>query len=191
MEKGFLQVKGNKIVDGSGEEILLTGWGLGNWLLPEGYMWLGGSPRFDRPRRIEAVFEELAGKDYMEHFWKIFRRDYIRKEDLAYLAKLGYNSIRIPINWRVLMEEGPGIHWKEDGFSLLKNCLDWCEELGLYAFLDLHGAPGGQTGAKLMIVLTMYRAFLPTRTVGIRLSHSGVNWPHDLEIERLLAAMTF
>ena len=149
MVNGFLQVKGNKIVDGSGKEVLLTGWGLGNWLLPEGYMWLGGSPRFDRPRRIEIVFEELAGKEYMKQFWKTFRRDYIRKEDLIYLSSLGYNSIRIPINWRVLMEEGPGIHWKEDGFSLIANCLDWCAEIGLYAFLDLHGAPGGQTGANI------------------------------------------
>ena len=34
--KGFLDVKGQKIVNGDGEEILLTGWGLGNWLLCEG-----------------------------------------------------------------------------------------------------------------------------------------------------------
>ena len=48
--KGFLDVKGQKIVNGDGEEILLTGWGLGNWLLREGYMWLSkGSENFDRP----------------------------------------------------------------------------------------------------------------------------------------------
>jgi hypothetical protein len=29
---------------------------------------------------------------------------------------------------------------------LLDRCLDWCEAEGVYAFLDLHGAPGGQTG---------------------------------------------
>ena len=146
---GILRAEGRKIVDGQGNEVLLTGWGLGNWLLQEGYMWLAGGPRFDRPRRIENTLEELAGKEYMKQFWQRFREDYIRKEDIQYMAQLGYNSIRIPINWRVLMEEGPGIVWKEDGFRLLDNCFDWCDEVGLYVFLDLHGAPGGQTGANI------------------------------------------
>ena len=33
---GFLDVQDGKLVNGRGEPILLTGWGLGNWLLPEG-----------------------------------------------------------------------------------------------------------------------------------------------------------
>lgn len=47
------------------------------------------------------------------------------------------------------MEEEPGIVWKETGFKLIDSCLDWCEEFGIYVFLDLHGAPGGQTGANI------------------------------------------
>ena len=31
----YLHADGKKIVDGSGKEILLSGWGLGNWLLQE------------------------------------------------------------------------------------------------------------------------------------------------------------
>lgn len=69
--------------------------------------------------------------------------------DISYMAELGYNSVRIPFNWRILMEEGPGVVWKEKGFQLLDRCLDWCREAGIYAFLDLHGAPGGQTGANI------------------------------------------
>ncbi len=30
---------GDQVVDGYGEPVLLRGMGLGNWLLPEGYMW--------------------------------------------------------------------------------------------------------------------------------------------------------
>lgn len=65
------------------------------------------------------------------------------------MAELGYNSVRIPMNYRVFMEDGPGIHWKEEGFQLVDQCLAWCEEAGIYAFLDLHGAPGGQTGSNI------------------------------------------
>jgi len=147
--RGYLHSEGKKIVNGYGKEIILTGWGLGNWLLPEGYMWLAEGKRFDRPRRIEQVIEELTGKEYADNFWNEFRRNYICKEDIMYMARLGYNSVRIPINWKILMNEGPGIRWKPEGFLLLDECLAWCEEAELYAFLDLHGAPGGQTGTNI------------------------------------------
>ena len=71
--EGFLHTKGKKIVNGRGEEILLTGWGLGNWLLQEGYMWKAYGERFDRPSRIEKAVEELTGRDFAEYFWKEYR----------------------------------------------------------------------------------------------------------------------
>lgn len=148
--KGFLHADGTRLANGEGQPILLIGWGLGNWLLPEGYMWnAGGSSRFDRPRRIEAAIAELTGQEYKEQFFREFRKLYITREDIKIMAELGYNSIRIPINWRLFLEEGPGIRWKEEGFHLLENCFSWCEEFRIYAFLDLHAAPGGQTGANI------------------------------------------
>lgn len=147
--KGYLRAEGRSIVNEDGEEVLLAGWGLGNWLLPEGYMWTAHNSRFDRPRRIESVIRELTGTAYAERFWAQFREHYVTREDIRLMAEQGYNSVRIPINWRLLMEDEPGIAWKEEGFELIDRCLDWCEEFKLYAFLDLHGAPGGQTGANI------------------------------------------
>ena len=34
--QGFLQTSGKEIVEGNGEPILLRGFGLGGWLVPEG-----------------------------------------------------------------------------------------------------------------------------------------------------------
>lgn len=143
---GFLDTDGTRLVNERGEEVILTGWGLGNWLLPEGYMWLANGTRMDRPRTIERIVEEVAGKEYAASFWKQFRDNYIAEEDIAYMAQLGYNSVRIPINARLFLEEGPGLKWVDEGFELLDRCIDWCEKYKLYAFIDLHGAPGGQTG---------------------------------------------
>ncbi|RZI88127.1 MAG: hypothetical protein EOO67_13505, partial [Microbacterium sp.] len=46
--RGFVRAEGTRIVDDSGP-LLLRGVGLGNWMLPEGYMWRFGdelaSPR--------------------------------------------------------------------------------------------------------------------------------------------------
>lgn len=146
---GFLRADGRKLVNDRGE-LILSGWGLGNWMVPEGYMWLAdGTKRFDRPRRIESVVEELCGKEYGEMFWRRFRENYTRREDILYMSKLGYNSVRIPLNWRLFMEEGEGIRWKQEGFDLLRRCINWCEEADIYAFIDLHAAPGGQTGANI------------------------------------------
>ena len=147
---GFLDSDGRRIVNGLGEEILLMGWGLGNWLLCEGYMWLAHDlPRFDRPRRIEAAVEELVGKAWAEKFWKKFRASYVTESDIQLMADMGYNSVRIPINSRLFIQEGPGVHFVEEGFQCLDRVLDWCETYKLYAFIDLHGAPGGQTGANI------------------------------------------
>lgn len=148
--KGFLDTKGMSLVNGDGEPIVLSGWGLGNWLLCEGYMWGARNVgSFDRPRRIEQRVRELTGSDYASRFWQSFRDNYVTEADIKYMAELGYNSVRIPINSRLFIEEEPGIRWVDEGFERLDRCLDWCEKYRVYAFIDLHGAPGGQSGANI------------------------------------------
>ncbi len=146
--KGLLKVDGRKTLNDEGEEIILAGIGLGNWLLPEGYMWSAGGG-FDRPHRIASVIRHLTGTEYSQKFWKIFRETYITKRDIEMIAEMGFNSIRIPINASVILADEPGLNFLEEGFKLIDRCLDWCEEFNLYAILDLHGAPGGQTGSNI------------------------------------------
>ena len=147
---GFLHRDGRRIVDGNGKEILLLGWGLGNLYVKEGYMWGAfDTPRFDRSRRIEQVIEELCGKEYARQFWQIFQERYITEADFRAMRDMGCNSVRIPLDYRQFMEEGEGIAWREEGFAELKRRIDQCEKYGLYVFLDMHCAPGGQTGANI------------------------------------------
>ena len=102
---GFLDVRGKDIVNGKGQKILLSGWGLGNWLLCEGYMWQSHDMKeFDRPWKIEKIIRELTGDAYAADFWKKYRDTYVTEVDLQYMAELGYNSVRIPVSWKVLME---------------------------------------------------------------------------------------
>lgn len=64
------------------------------------------------------------------------RQNYFTEKDVKYLAGLGFDHIRIPVDEVQL--------WKEDGqedaegFSLLKNALDWCKKYNLDAIVDLH-----------------------------------------------------
>ena len=145
---GFLRAEGRTMVNGRGEEILLTGMGVGNWLVPEGYMWRF-SGNYNSPRRIEGLVRDLCGSVYSTYFWKRFRENYITEKDIRAMAEAGFNSVRLPINWRILMEDEPGITWKEEGFRLIDRFLDWCETWRLYVILDVHCAPGGQTGSNI------------------------------------------
>ncbi len=145
---GFLRADGRRLVNERGEEVILTGMGLGNWLLWEGYMWrLYG--KYDRPRTIETLLCELCGEEYTADFIRRFRENYITREDVRRMAEEGFNSVRVPIGWRALMKNEPGYPLIKEGFALLDRFIDWCEEEKIYVILDLHGAPGGQTGANI------------------------------------------
>ena len=147
---GFLHAAGTELRNGREERVLLLGWGLGNWLLCEGYMWgFDGHPQFDRPRRMEQTIRTLTGEKYAERFWTHFRDLYTTEADIALMAEMGCNSLRVPIASRLFLEEGPRPRFREEGFRLLDRLLEWCEKYGLYVFIDLHAAPGGQTGANI------------------------------------------
>lgn len=127
-----------------GTPILLRGINLGNWLVPEGYMF-----KFDSatsPRLINNVLCELVGADEARMFWKKYRDNYITRDDIEYIKKVGLNSVRIPFNWRLFtIEEYPDL-WVGPGFELLDRVIRWCKEAGIWVVLDMHCAPGGQTG---------------------------------------------
>lgn len=145
---GFLRAEGRKLENEAGQEVLLRGVGFGSWMLPEGYMW-----RFpgagDRPRRIERMIAELVGAEKAASFWGLYYERYIAEADIARIAAEGFNSVRLPLHWRVLMEEGEPAAFKADGWRVLDQVIAWCREYGLYVVLDLHGAPGGQTGTNI------------------------------------------
>lgn len=136
MDGGFLKIKGRQIVDERGHEVRLRGVGLGNWLLPEGYMWKFG-PQGDRPRRIEAVIEKALGKAEAPAFWAAFRDRYITEADIRRIAELGFNLVRPALNYRTFE------------MDRLEALVAWCKKYNVYVLIDLHGAPGGQTGKNI------------------------------------------
>ena len=143
---GFVRAKDARLIDANGDYILLRGVGLGNWLLPEGYMWKFG-PGAESPREIESLVSKLLGEESAKVFWKDFRDLFISEAEIEMIAECGFNHVRLPINSRIIMdEEGLPI---EDGFILIDRIIAWCRKYNLWVLLDLHGAPGGQTGTNI------------------------------------------
>ena len=148
MKQGFLVCRDRRMyVDNT--LILLRGFGLGGWLLPEGYMWqMEGE--YDRPRRIERLIESLCGADYAASFWERYEDTYITRVDIEWIASLGFNSVRLPINARRLFEyDGQSAAFVEKTLKHVDDLIDWCRDCGIYVVLDLHAAPGGQTGQNI------------------------------------------
>lgn len=146
-QKNFVTVKGTQFIDGDGKPFLLRGINIGNWLNPEGYMFHFGD--VSSYRLINEVFCQLAGADDTRNFWKSFRDNYITKEDIHFLKQSGLNHIRLPFNFKLfVVEDHPDVFLKT-GFEYLDKAIKWCCEEKLYVILDMHAAPGGQTGANI------------------------------------------
>ncbi|MGA7790880.1 MAG: cellulase family glycosylhydrolase [Xanthobacteraceae bacterium] len=146
----FIHSAGRHLVDGAGNRFDVKGINLGNWLVPEGYMF-----KFKRalsPTEINQVTETLVGRTAAAQFWAQFRDVYIGKDDIEFLKAAGFNTVRVPLNWRLLVEPGDdGQNTGNDrfdgpGWALLDRLVQWCRESGLRVIVDLHAAPGGQTG---------------------------------------------
>ncbi|WP_263351461.1 glycoside hydrolase family 5 protein [Acidicapsa acidisoli] len=138
----FVHADGKFLADAHGHKLILRGTNLGNWLVQEGYMFrLEHGPQ--SAREIEAIVNELIGPTDAAKFWHEYRDQYITRKDIDLIAKAGFNTIRIPFHYKFFE---PG---NEEGFALVDRVVGWAKEDGLYVILDMHCAPGGQTGANI------------------------------------------
>ncbi|MDO9037190.1 MAG: cellulase family glycosylhydrolase [Lutibacter sp.] len=139
----FVKTKGTQLVDANGNSIILKGTNLGHWLVPEGYMFKMN--QVNAPRKIDEMLYELVGPDSLQVFWKGFLNNYITHDDIKYLKSIGSNHIRLPFHYKMFTDD-LYMGERNAGFKYFDRLLDWCRQEKMYVLLDMHGAPGGQTG---------------------------------------------
>ena len=147
--QGFLHNVDGEIVEGNGEPILLRGFGLGGWLVPEGYMlhnqaWIAG---FESPTEIENHVIDLIGVDAAEDFWNLYRDNYVAQADIDQIAEWGFNHIRVPFHYKQFYDS-TGTETPM-GYAIIDELITWCEPYNMYIILDMHCAPGGQNGGPI------------------------------------------
>ncbi len=139
---GFVHTHGEELVDGEGQPLLLRGINLGNWFEVEGYMFhFDGGPQ--SPREIEDLTKELLGPAKAEEFWQQYRASYITEADIDRIKAMGFNSVRVPLHWKFFASDDA------EGFRLVDQLVEWAKKDGIYVILDMHCAPGGQTGSNI------------------------------------------
>jgi endoglucanase len=123
----LVRIEGKKFIAPDGGTLLIKGISLGNWLMPEGYMF-----KFEvakAPRQIFGAFDRLLGPERAQAFWRQFRDTYITQGDIAFIKSAGFNTVRIPLHYRLFMDAEGEI--TGEGWFLLDRVLGWVREAGL------------------------------------------------------------
>lgn len=141
----FVRIDGRYLIEPSGDTLFIRGTNLGNWLNPEGYMF--GFSRVNSAGMINQMLCELVGEQAAADFWQNFKDNYITRQDIDFIASTGANTIRLPFHYKLFTDEDfMGLTSDQDGFARVDSVVAWCKANGLYLILDMHDAPGGQTG---------------------------------------------
>jgi len=122
---------------------------LGGWLIlepgPSSSLWKRHGPATCEWDLMVRVREQL-GEAGASATLRAHRETFITEDDFRRIRDAGFNAVRIPFGYWVVM--GPA-----DGEAYIGPCLEyvdravaWCKAYGLQAMLDLHGAPGGESG---------------------------------------------
>ncbi len=146
--EGFVRADHQRIVDGKGNPLILRGLGLGGWMVQEGYMM--GLPNLKAQHIIRSRISEVVGEKRTEQFYRSWRENAVTKADIDAMAKWGFNSVRLPMHWKLFIKDKHGkntsknIVWNEEGFRRIDLLIRWLKANDMYLILDLHAAPGGQ-----------------------------------------------
>ena len=137
----FLKTSGDTIINESNEKIILQGFGLGGWLVLEGYMW-NCYIEHASTSRMEDAIEYLVGENKKREFFDLYRKNYITEKDIKYISDNNFNALRVPLHYR---DFSPNfMEFSTEGFELLDSLVTWGNRYNVYLILDMHAAPGAQ-----------------------------------------------
>lgn len=137
------KTRGAEILDANGKPLTLKGTNLGNWLVPEGYMFKTG--QVSSPTKIDELLVEMVGPDSTTAFWHRYLDSYVTHDDIKYLKRIGCNHLRLPFHYKLFTND-LYMGKRNAGFEYFDRVIEWCRQENIYVLLDMHCAPGGQTG---------------------------------------------
>ena len=143
----LLQVNEGKIQNTLGQTVNLMGCNLGNWLMLE--MWMlnyserGIADQYEFIKTLEARF----GIEEAERLMDIYRTNWIRGSDFDIIKSFGMNTVRLPFDYKLLMEsDKKPFRLKKDAWEWLDKAIQMAKIREMFVILDMHGAPGRQSG---------------------------------------------
>jgi len=138
----YTHTSGENIIAPSGKPLAMRCTNFGNWMVPEGYMWQI-SGHIQSATELETFITELIGPDRAHAFWQSWRDTYITQDDVHLLHQAGFNCVRVPFHYKFFQSEDA------EGFRLVDRLVQWARAENIQLILDMHAAPGGQTGSNI------------------------------------------
>ena len=142
----LFSVQNGRIISPEGNVTALKGCNLGNWLVLEMWMLDQVTGKVHDQYTFESVLEERFGNDKKHELMELYRKSWITEKDFKTVKSFGMNTVRLPFQYTVLMDEDKPYSLRKDAWVWLDRAVEWAEKNELSVILDLHGAPGRQSG---------------------------------------------
>ena len=142
----LFSVQNGRIISPEGNVTALKGCNLGNWLVLEMWMLDQVTGKLHDQYTFESVLEERFGNDKKHELMELYRKSWITEKDFKTVKSFGMNTVRLPFQYTVLMDEDKPYSLRKDAWVWLDRAVEWAEKNELSVILDLHGAPGRQSG---------------------------------------------
>jgi endoglucanase len=138
----FVHRNNKQLLDGQNNVVKLNGVNLGGWLMWEGWIWGGG---YTQQKTIYNNIKTVVGTTAADAFRDSIHKGFISRRDIQKISQECFNVVRIPFNSSLLEDDFTPYVYKQQGWATLDSVLSWCEMYNVYAILDMHSAPGGQS----------------------------------------------
>lgn len=152
-QEDFLTVKGRKIFNAKGQEVVLHGVNLGGWLIREDWLCPDHIPEgitYDNMYIIDTLTERF-GQEKAYELLEIYQENWITEYDFDLIKDMGFNCVRVPFWFRNFYYDDKGTKILDENGNWDLSVLEWvveeCTERELYVILDMHGAVGYQSDA--------------------------------------------
>lgn len=126
---GWLHAQGPKMVDARGQEVVLRGFNVGGWLLQESYIFHTDS--LNSQWRIKQGMLRTMPEAEMEDFYRQFRAGFITKADIDFIAKQGFNCVRLPFHYDLFLTAAQR-HARTQALRSPKNVAAYVQQLSTW-----------------------------------------------------------
>lgn len=92
--------------------------------------------RFYKGLNLGGWFSQC--KEYSQDHY----HNFMSEEDIVKIKALGFDHVRVPFDYHLIMESESASDYLESGFRHLDRAVEWCRRHQLNVILDLHKAPG-------------------------------------------------
>ena len=94
------------------------------------------------PEASASLLPRWRGFNLLEKFHKGFSNKPFVEEDFRLISKLGFNFVRLPMDYRVWVKDGDWTQLDESVLREVDKAVAWGKQYGVHVCLNFHRAPG-------------------------------------------------